>query len=115
MSDIQTDEECVSKQPWREVISRSLKLFTFGVASEGGRSVGRVVFYVILALVLLVVATFVIDSITGWFSGWFSFWPFNDTTPVVEEPAATSWWPWAKEAEVVVPEPAWYCTWNPLC
>ena len=89
-------EECISKRPWGEVLNRSLKLFAFNFAREGGRSFGQVVFYVILALIVLGLATWALNSITGWFSGWFDFLPF------VGESASA-------ESE------KWYCKWNPVC
>lgn len=95
MTQIEHDDDCVSKKPWGEVLSRSLKLFTFNVAREGGKSFGRVIFYIILGLILVGVATYIVDSMTGWFSGWFSFWPVNG----------------AEAAEEV----KWYCNWNPTC
>ena len=88
-------EECVSKRPWGEVLNRSLKLFTFNFAKEGGRSVGRVIFYVILGALAIFALTYLVDMATGWFSALFDFWPFNR-----EETAA---------------ETKWYCKFNPLC
>lgn len=123
MSKTDQDDDCVSKKPWSEVLSRSLKLFTFHAASEGGKSFGRVIFYVILGLIVLMLATYIIDSLTGWFSSWFDFWPFNREDAVAEEVTERDgWWPFgsnATEAEpVTVPvdeDTKWYCRWNPLC
>lgn len=122
MPEIENDDDCVSKKPWGEVLSRSLKLFTFNAAREGGRSFGRVIFYIILGVIVLVVATYIIDSITGWFSSWFDFWPFNRTPEVAVEPEPRGWWPFGSDD--VAPEPVaappegevkWYCKWNPIC
>lgn len=120
MAETQRDEDCVSRKPWREVLSRSLKLFTFNAAKEGGKSFGRIIFFVMLAVIALMVATFVIDSVTGWFSGWFDFWPFNRTVePVVEPDVTRGWWPWGQQAETDMQagdeDVKWYCRWNPLC
>lgn len=118
MAEASNDDDCVSKKPWSEVLSRSLKLFTFNAASEGGRSFGRIIFFVLLGIIVLMVATYIIDSMTGWFSSWFDFWPFNRAPEVVATPEADQgWWPWGKEAEVVAreDETKWYCKWNPLC
>jgi hypothetical protein len=125
MTNIEQDEACVSKKSWGEVLSRSLKLFTFNAAREGGKSFGRVVFYVILGIVVLVVGTYVIDSITGWFSSWFDFWPLNRTAEVADAQVNSNWFNWgAKDAaevatrpvvEAVESEPKWYCKWNPIC
>lgn len=120
MADTQKDEDCVSKKPWSEVLSRSLKLFTFNAAREGGKSFGRIIFFILLGLIVLMVATYIIDSMTGWFSSWFDFWPFNRTQePVVAPETDKGWWPWGGDAEA---EPSvegddvkWYCKWNPLC
>ena len=123
MGDGVQDDDCVSKKPWSEVVSRSLKLFTFNAAREGGKSFGRVIFYIILGVVVLVVATYIIDSITGWFSSWFDFWPFNRTPEAPPpEPEERGWFDWWRKEEPVV-EPAvlpaeetrWYCKWNPVC
>ena len=120
MTDIKEDEDCVSKKPWSEVLSRSLKKFTFNAASEGGKSFGRVIFFIILGIIVLMVATYIIDSMTGWFSSWFDFWPFNrDDTPAIEE-EARKWWQFGSDGpEEVTPvevgETRWYCKWNPLC
>lgn len=123
MTSSDQDDDCVSKKPWSEVLSRSLKLFTFHAAKEGGKSFGRVIFFVILGIIVLMVATFIIDSITGWFSSWFDFWPFNrgDAAAAVEA-ERSGWWPFGREAEgVAAPAPAetdevkWYCRWNPIC
>ncbi|PJI85212.1 hypothetical protein BC777_3212 [Yoonia maricola] len=120
MTKPQQDEDCVSKRPWREVLSRSLKLFTFNAAKEGGKSFGRVIFFVLLAIIVLFVLTYVVDSFTGWFSSWFDFWPFNRAVePVVEPEAGKGWWPWGQETETEVDvsddEVKWYCRWNPFC
>jgi len=123
MSKTDQDDDCVSKKPWSEVLSRSLKLFTFHAASEGGKSFGRVIFYVILGVIVLMLATYIIDSMTGWFSSWFDFWPFNREAAVAEDVTERGgWWPFgsdATEAEpVTVPadgDTKWYCRWNPLC
>lgn len=109
-------DDCVSKRPWSEVMSRSAKLFMFNAAGESGRSFGRVLFFILLALVALVAATFIIDSITGWFSDTFDFWPFN-RAPAEEETRGGFLGFGGGEAE---PEPSgrdekWYCNWNPLC
>lgn len=122
MAQTDQDDDCVSKKPWSEVLGRSLKLFTFNAAKEGGKSFGRVIFYVILAVIVLMLATYLIDSVTGWFSSWFDFWPFN-RAEAVEAPAERGgWWPFGKDEEEVVPvavtpeaEVKWYCRWNPLC
>ncbi|MDU8942965.1 hypothetical protein [Ovoidimarina sediminis] len=110
-------DDCVSKRPWSEVVSRSAKLFMFNAAGEGGRSFGRILFYILLALIALVVVTFVIDSITGWFSDTFDFWPFN-RAPVEEETSRGLFGfgsdaPKAEEAAEEAEK--WYCRWNPLC
>ena len=125
MTNIEQDEDCVSKKSWSEVLSRSLKLFTFNAAREGGKSFGRVLFYVILGIVVLAVATFIIDSITGWFSGWFDFWPFNRAAEVSDAGENSKWFNWrAGDAAkfttspvvgAVESEPKWYCKWNPIC
>lgn len=120
MTDTPKDEDCVSKKPWSEVLSRSLKLFTFNAAKEGGKSFGRVIFFVLLGVIVLMVATYLIDSLTGWFSSWFDFWPFNrNPEPVIEPDAVRGWWPWGQEADVeasaMAEETKWYCRWNPLC
>ena len=120
MPDVPKDDDCISRKPWSEVLSRSLKLFTFNAAREGGKSFGRVMFYVILAIIVLVVATYIIDSITGWFGGLFDFWPFNrgEEAAAVEE--KRGWWPWGGEkadapAPAVEEKPRWYCKGNPIC
>ncbi len=122
MTEPTPDEDCVSKKPWSEVLSRSLKLFTFNAAREGGKSFGRVIFYIILGIIVLMVATYIIDSLTGWFSSWFDFWPFNRVEEVVVEEEPRRWWQFGSEAqeEVAVPvapegETRWYCKWNPIC
>lgn len=127
MTDTERDDDCVSKKPWSEVLNRSLKLFTFNAAREGGRSIGKVVFFIILGIIVLMIATYIIDSVTGWFSGWFDFWPFNRAEEAVAEPEARSWWQfWGDDtpAAVVEAEPVptaetdevkWYCRWNPIC
>ncbi len=89
-------DECISKRPWGEVLNRSLKLFAFNFAREGGRSIGQVIFYLILAAIVIGLAAWAIGSVTGWFSGWFDLLPF------VGESA---------EAE----SDKWYCKWNPVC
>lgn len=91
MSQIEQDD-CVSRKPWGEVLSRSLKLFTFNAAREGGRSFGRVIFYILLAVIVVFIASYIIDSMTGWFD-----WSNKDGAP-----AAT-------------PEVKWYCKFNPVC
>ncbi|MCK0096622.1 ABC transporter permease [Yoonia sp. F2084L] len=122
MTETPKDEDCVSKKPWSEVLSRSLKLFTFNAAKEGGKSFGRIIFFVMLAIIALMVVTYVVDSFTGWFSSWFDFWPFNSAPNPVEEPEKSKgWWPWGRDAEVEVEasgsedEVKWYCRLNPLC
>ncbi len=121
MANTEQDEDCVSKKPWSEVLSRSLKLFTFNAAREGGKSFGRVVFYIILGVIVLLVATYIIDSLTGWFSSWFDFWPFNRGQDAVEIEEKRRWWQWRSgdvEAPVATPvdgEVKWYCRWNPIC
>ncbi len=122
MSDIKQDDDCVSKKPWSEVLSRSLKLFTFNAAREGGKSFGRVIFFVILGLIVLMIATYVIDSLTGWFSSWFDFWPFNRGEEVVAEPEKRRWFSFGGERELATPpvetpegDVKWYCRWNPIC
>lgn len=125
MPETEQGEDCVSKKSWSEVLSRSLKLFMFNAAREGGKSLGRVVFYVILGIVVLVVATYIIDNITGWFSSWFDFWPFNRAEEVADTGEKSRWFKWrpADGAEVGTPpvveavdgEPKWYCKWNPAC
>ena len=123
MAPTDQDDDCVSKKPWTEVLSRSLKLFTFNAASEGGKSIGRVIFYVIIGAIVLLVATYIIDSMTGWFSSWFDFWPFNRTEDVAVPEETRRWWQWRKETPVtpvaVTPadggEVKWYCRWNPIC
>ena len=84
-------DDCVSRKPWGEVRSRSLKLFTFNAAGEGGKSIGRVVFYVTLAIIALTVATLVVDALTCRFSSVFDFWPFNRAEEVAE-PEPRRWW-----------------------
>lgn len=91
-------DDCVSRKPWSEVLNRSLKMFTFNMAKEGGRSVGKVVFFIILGLLALFLTTYLIDMATGWFSNMFDFWPFTRDASV----AATE-------------EVKWYCKWNPVC
>lgn len=91
MSQIEQDD-CVSRKPWGEVLSGSLKLFTFNAAREGGRSFGRVIFYILLAVIVVFIASYIIDSMTGWFD-----WSNKDGAP-----AAT-------------PEVKWYCKFNPVC
>lgn len=116
------DDDCVSKKPWGEVLSRSLKLFTFNAAREGGRSFGRVVFYILLGLIILFIASYIIDSLTGWFSAWFDFWPFNRADSVAEA-EEQGWFNWSSKDEVepvqaAIPEDGdtkWYCKWNPIC
>lgn len=123
MTETEPDDDCVSKKPWTEVLSRSLKLFTFNAAREGGKSFGRVIFYVILGIIVLMVATYIIDSLTGWFSSWFDFWPFNRGEEVAVEDEARRWWQFGSDEveEVAVPvvapegETRWYCKWNPIC
>lgn len=124
MTETKPDEDCVSKKPWSEVLSRSLKLFTFNAAREGGKSFGRVIFFVILGIIVLMVATYIIDSLTGWFSSWFDFWPFNRGEEAAVEEEARRWWQFGSdEPEGVVPvveaegdgEVRWYCKWNPIC
>lgn len=122
MSDDRIDDDCVSKKPWSEVLSRSLKKFTFNAASESGKSFGRVIFFVILGITLLMLATYFVESLTGWFSSWFDFWPFNRGEELVVEPEARQWWQWrSDEPDQIVPtsqpdeEARWYCKWNPLC
>ena len=88
-------DDCVSKKPWGEVLSRSLKLFTINAAKEGGKSFGRIIFFVMLAIDALLVVTYLVDSFTGWFSSWFDFWPFNRAADQVAEPADSGgWWSW---------------------
>lgn len=119
MTENTVDDDCVSKKPWAEVLSRSLKLFTFNAAREGGRSFGRILFYVVLGVIILMVASYIIDSMTGWFSSWLDFWPFNRNDAVVEA-EKTGWFGWRGD-EKVAPLPAdaedtkWYCKWNPIC
>ncbi len=121
MSEAPQDEDCVSKKPWSEVLSRSLKKFTFNAASEGGKSFGRVIFFIILGIIVLVVATYIIDSLTGWFSSWFDFWPFNRGEEVAAEEETRKWWQWRSDTPEVAPvaeaegEVRWYCKWNPIC
>ena len=114
MSDTEQDDDCVSKKPWTEVLSRSLKLFTFHAAQEGGKSFGRVVFFVLLALLVLSLATYVVDSITGWFD----FWPFN-RSEAAGGSDARGWLNWGGDpTEPEVPaedDVKWYCKWNPIC
>ena len=112
----------MSKKPWGEVLSRSLKKFTFNAASEGGKSFGRVIFFVILGVIVLMVATYIIDSLTGWFSSWFDFWPFNRAEEVVVEEEQRRWWQWGDNEPEAAVDPEqdadaqpWYCKWNPLC
>ncbi|MEO0905635.1 MAG: hypothetical protein AAFX89_12865, partial [Pseudomonadota bacterium] len=103
MPDTTDDDDCVSKKPWSEVLSRSLKLFTFNAAKEGGKSFGRIIFFVMLAIVALLVVTYLVDSFTGWFSSWFDFWPFNRAAEQVAEPAASDgWWSWGNDADADV-------------
>jgi hypothetical protein len=119
MTESNPEEECVSTRPWSEVLNRSLKLFTFNVAREGGRSLGRVLFYVILAVLAIGLVTFVVDSLTGWFSNWFDFWPFSGGAAEVE--AEKTGWFGRDAAEGAESAPApetgekWYCRFNPLC
>lgn len=119
MTETNQNEDCVSTKPWSEVLNRSLKMFTFNVAREGGRSLGRVLFYIILGAIALALATFVIDSLTGWFSGWFDFWPFSGGEA---EPETSGWFGRGETADPVPtpeaePDSAekWYCRYNPLC
>ena len=115
----ETGEDCVSKKPWSEVLNRSLKLFTFNLAREGGKSVGRVVFFVILGLIALMLVTYVVDSFTGWFSSWFDIWPFNRGDEVVVAEQASPWWKFGGEESAAAPAAddgeKWYCKFNPLC
>lgn len=126
MSKPEDPDDCVSKKPWSEVLNRSLKMFTFNAASEGGKSIGKTVFFVILALIVLSALTLVLDSLTGWFSGWFDFWPFNREVAADEiAPEEGRRWfnfgkgeaeaPAAPAPEVDGDEPKWYCKFNPLC
>ena len=123
MTNPDQDDDCVSKKPWGGVLSRSLKLFTFNAANEGGKSLGRLVFYIVLAVMLVLVATFIIDSVTGWFSGWFDFWPFNKAQEVAPDADKPGWFGWqSNKADDVAPvieasnvETKWYCKWNPVC
>ena len=122
MSEELKDDDCVSKKPWSEVLSRSLKKFTFNAASEGGKSFGRVIFFIILGIIVLMVATYLIDSFTGWFSSWFDFWPFNRDAAVAIEEEPRRWWQWGSDQDAAVqpapeddPETRWYCNWNPFC
>ena len=121
MNEITDKDDCVSKKPWSEVLNRSMKLFTFNAAREGGRSIGRAVFFVVVGLVFLGLATFVIDSLTGWFSSWFDFWPFNRGEVATEPiPQDRSWWPWASDRPSEITAKAdeqvkWYCKFNPIC
>lgn len=122
MAETPNDDDCVSKKPWSEVLSRSLKLFTFNAAQEGGKSFGRIIFFIMLAIIALMLVTFIIDSFTGWFSSWFDFWPFNrEPEPAVDPEASRGWWPWRNDVEAEVEAGAsedgekWYCRWNPLC
>ncbi|MEP5761918.1 MAG: hypothetical protein ABJ327_21920 [Litoreibacter sp.] len=118
------DDDCVSKKPWGEVLSRSLKLFTFNAAREGGKSFGRVVFYLILGAIVLFIAAYVIDSITGWFGGWFDFWPFNRAQETVSPLESDGgWFNWGGDEALdatpakapIEDEARWYCRWNPIC
>lgn len=117
--ELASNQDCVSRKPWSEVLNRSLKLFTFNLARESGRSMGRVVFFIALAIVALIALTLALDALTGWFSGWFSFWPFGAETPP-SETAEPPWWKiWATHEGTPPPaevEPVpWYCRLNPLC
>ena len=113
MTETKRDDDCVSTKPWSEVLNRSLKLFTFNIANEGGRSIGRVVFYVVLGALAIGLVTFVVDSLTGWFSGWFDFWPFSRGEVETE---TTGWFgrDAAPDADAEAGE-KWYCRFNPLC
>lgn len=124
MSDISTPaskaeaaEECVSRRPWGEVLSRSLKLFVFRAADEGGRSVGRILFFVFLGLLVIGVGAWALNAVTGWFEGLFDFWPFSRPAPE-PEPEATKGWLWFRaeaEAAPVVEEERWICRKTPIC
>lgn len=109
MSDVTEDKDCVSKKPWSEVLNRSMKLFTFNFAREGGRSVGRVVFFVLLALVALTAFSYVLNLVTGWFD----FWPFN----MFAEPEQKTWLDRMRDLGAVSdsPKEVWYCRWSPFC
>lgn len=119
MTESTPEKDCVSTRPWSEVLNRSLKLFMFNAAQEGGRSFGRILFYIVLAALALGLITFAIDSLTGWFSGWFDFWPFSGGAA---EPEKTGWFG-RGETEATDPAPApevdgaekWYCRYNPIC
>jgi hypothetical protein len=112
--DIEVREECVSEKSWREVLSRSLKIFMFNASSEAGRSVGKAFFFVLIGLAGFCIAILAVDSFTGWFSQIFDFWPFNSAgqgngseQKLVKLPNWTS-----SEND---PATKWYCRWNPLC
>lgn len=117
MTDETDTGDCVSKKPWGEVLSRSLKLFTFNLAREGGRSFGRALFFIIVGLIAFGLCAYLINSLTGWFSGLFDFWPFSRTPEA--EPESTGW------LKIRSAEPPaisagdgnekWYCKWNPIC
>lgn len=115
MSQIEQDD-CVSRKPWGEVLSRSLKLFTFNAAREGGRSFGRVIFYFLLAVIVVFIASYIIDSMTGWFGNLFDFWPFGGGADEAE-PEKTGWFDWSNKdgAPAATPEVKWYCKFNPVC
>ena len=118
MAHTDQNDDCVSKKPWGEVLARSLKLFTFNAASEGGKSLGRVAFYIILGIIVLLISTYIIDSMTGWFSSWFDFWPFNNAAEVAVEPQQQGWFNWGADKAVqdaTANEVKWYCKWNPVC
>ncbi len=109
-------EDCVSKKPWSVVLERSLKLFVFNAAGEGGRSIGRILFFVILGFLALGLCAYVLNSVTGLFEGWFDFWPFASSEP--EPEASQGWFSFGGSETPSAPEPEggrWYCNWNPLC
>lgn len=122
MTETNPEKDCVSTRPWSEVLNRSLKLFMFNAAQEGGRSFGRILFYVVLAALALALLTFAIDSVTGLFSGWFDFWPFSGSGAEVEAEKAG----WFGRGHAADPAPVpkadgaggaekWYCRYNPIC
>jgi hypothetical protein len=113
-NELKVREECVSEKSWREVLSRSLKIFMFNASSEAGRSFGKAFFFVLLGLIGFVIGVYVIDSFTGWFSSIFDSWPFASAR-AGDESAQNLFklpnWPGnANDGDV-----KWYCTWNPLC
>ncbi len=96
----QHPEDCVSRKPWSEVLSRSAKLFVHGAARESGRSLGKALFFLIAGIILIGLASVIIDQFTGWFTNMFDWWPFGGSAEPEQSEASQKW----------------YCRFgNPLC